>query len=173
MPRKSRVPDLETTASRFEVSARTPRGYLARGWDGDPETLDNWRRENLRRGGRRKKDQLGPAPAIGADDPLEKQKLYFEVEQKREAAEKLRLENEQTRAELISREEAREMFIERIVALKQSLWRLKRPLARALKGKSDSAIEAELEASFRKLLEQFSKDDERIGGKKRRRKVAR
>ena len=170
--RKTRKRTPADLAAATGFSERTIRDYQARGWDGDPASLESWRRENLRRRGSRsalpRMDRRGPEEeesgterASGGTD--------WSAEYRRVKTLQALLELKHRQGELIRREDVDRLFLERVAEVRAGLLLIPRTVARRLAHQSAEVVEEELEAEVRKLLERFSRGDPILEGKTRNR----
>lgn len=170
--RKTQKPTPAGLAAATGFSERTVRDYLARGWDGDPASLETWRRSNLRRRGSRSalprmdRQSSEEAESAGEKPPGA---TDWSSEYRRVKTLQALLELKHRQGELIRREDVDRLFLERVAEVRAGLLLIPRTVARRLAHQSAEVVEEELEGEVRKLLERFSRGDPILEGKTRNR----
>ena len=162
---------LEALAERLGCSSRTLQRYRARGWDGNPDSLEDWKRANLRRAGAKRLMPRTDHPE-GAEQSEHAKRSELALLRYREAkAAEQELRAAQLAARLVDRAEVERLFVARVAEVRAALVHLPRQLARRLANQTAEVVEDELDAEIRKILERFARGDPVLEGA--RRKVAR
>jgi phage terminase Nu1 subunit (DNA packaging protein) len=164
------VNSLEKVAKHFGKHLRTAQRWAREGMPGlsggryDLLQIEAWRK--LKKGGR------GPAAAVDPRSygqlPLvaEGDKDYWDMRAKKAQAVKRELDLRQRQGELVEREEVEQLFIARIMAVKQGLLSLSRALPpQLIHLKEEREMEGVIARAVRDLLSSFSRGlPENVGG---------
>lgn len=151
--------------STAELAAATGYGpdavrrFLARGWDGDPATLETWRAQNLGQPGRRPILPRADRPE-GAGDQVGWGEKFRQVRTMRE-----QVELRARMGQLVDRELVERMLLTRVAEVRAALLSVGRSMRLRLENQPGDVVERLLDQRMRGILEDFARPPELgVGG---------
>jgi transcriptional regulator with XRE-family HTH domain len=162
-------PTLQELADQVGLSKSTLAKYAREGWDRDPATLDDFRKQHRTKpvGTESLTPRMDRRAPDEPDDDDSRRNWSDEYRRVRTLQAVVELKARQ--GELIRRDEVERLFVMRVAEVRAGLLLLPRQLARRLAHQDAATIEADLEAEVLALLERYSRGDTVLDGKARKR----